>query len=66
MLSALGTALDGSALPATRTILDIFVLEVFTGARVLILFDNLRRLISVSVDLSLLSDGLLSAVFDHS
>lgn len=68
VLSALAAALDGPALSAgvTCSVLDIFVLEVFPRARILILFDDLGGPVAVRICLGLLGDRLLTAVFDNS
>ena len=48
-----------------RTVLDILVLIHLTGARVLELFYDLGRLISLTVDLCFFGYSLLASIFDH-
>ena len=68
VLSALAATLNSSAISTALacSIFDIFVLEVFTRARILKFFDHFRRPIAVRICLRLLGHGLLLAVFDNS
>jgi len=50
---------------AWLAVLDVLVLEPLSRPRVLELFDNLRRLVAVAINLRLLRNGFLLAVFDY-
>ena len=58
-------ALGPTVLQLGLTVFDIFFLEDLASARVLIFLDDLRCLISVSVDLCFLGYGLSSSIFDN-